>query len=191
MISSSLMVSDKKFSSHRGVTLIELLVALSVLSILLAVGVPSFGQFTVNTRLNSYSNTLFSHLALARSEAIKRNARVAICKSADGSSCASSGDWSQGWVVFVDLDNNASISGGEQIITAMPALSTGFSFCGNTLVSNYISYDALGTTKLTSGAFQAGTLKLCSAAPAGNGRSIILSGSGRSQITQITGCSCL
>jgi len=184
------MHTRKKLPGCRGVTLIELLVAMSVLTILLAVGVPSFSQFTANTRLNSYANTMFSHLTLARSEAIKRNARVVICKSPDGSTCTNSGDWSQGWVVFVDLNNNGSISGGEQIITTMPALSTGFSFCGNAPVGNYISYDALGMTKLTGGAFQAGTIKLCSAAPAGNGRSIILSGSGRSRITQITGCSC-
>lgn len=191
MISSSLMVSDKKFSSHRGVTLIELLVALSVLSILLAVGVPSFGQFTVNTRLNSYSNTLFSHISLARSEAIKRNARVAVCKSSDGSSCASSGDWSQGWVVFVDLDNSASIGSGEQVITTASALPAGFSFTGNGNVSDYISYDAQGMPKLITGGFQSGTITMCPAAPAvaGNGRDIILSSSGRARIAKITTCS--
>lgn len=181
----------KKLPGCRGVTLIELLVAMSVLTILLAVGVPSFGQFTANTRLNSYANTMFSHLALARSEAIKRNTRVVICKSPDGSTCVGSGNWNQGWIVFADLDNSGSINGGEQIITAMPALSTGFSFSGNTHVSSYISYDALGMTKLTSGGFQSGTMTLCPAAPAvaGNGREIILSSSGRSRIAKITTCS--
>lgn len=190
MIKSSILSIDKNFLSCRGVTLIELLVAMSVLSILLAVGVPSFSQFTVNTRLNSYANTMFSHMALARSEAVKRNMRVAICKSSDGSTCASSDDWSQGWIVFVDLDNNASIDSGEQVITTMPALPTGFSFSGNGNVSDYISYDAQGVPKLTSGGFQAGTIILCPVVPAvaGNGRSIILSGSGRSRITKITTC---
>ncbi|HNB01701.1 MAG TPA: GspH/FimT family pseudopilin, partial [Nitrosomonas sp.] len=103
----------EKFQIPRGVTLIELLVTLSVLSILLTIGVPSFNQFSTSSRLNSYSNTLFSHMALARSEAIKRNSRVVVCKSSDGLSCTNSGNWSQGWVVFVDLDNNANISGGE------------------------------------------------------------------------------
>jgi type IV fimbrial biogenesis protein FimT len=183
--------THKKLPGCRGVTLIELLVAMSVLTILLAVGVPSFSQFTANTRLNSYANTMFSHLALARSEAIKRNTRVVICKSPDGSTCAGSGNWNQGWIVFADLDNSGSINGGEQIITAMPALSTGFSFSGNTHVSSYISYDALGMTKLTSGGFQSGTMTLCPAAPAvaGNGREIILSSSGRSRIAKITTCS--
>lgn len=183
------MIESK--TNMRGVTLIELLVAMSVLTILLAVGVPSFSQFTANTQLNSYTNTLFSHMALARSEAIKRNARVALCKSANGSTCSTAGDWNQGWIVFSDSDNSGSINGDEQIITTMPALATGFSAIGNSSVSTYISYDAQGMTKLTTGAFQAGTITLCPAVPAaaGNGREIILSGSGRSRITKISTCS--
>lgn len=177
--------------SCRGLTLIELLVTLSVLSILLAVGVPSFGQFTTNNRLSSYTNTLFSHLSLARSEAVKRNTRVAICKSSNGSACTSSGDWSQGWVIFVDQDNNANIDSSEQVITTAPALSTGFSFSGNGNVSDYISYDGQGIPKLTSGGFQSGTITMCPPAPAmaGNGRNVILSSSGRARITKITTCS--
>jgi type IV fimbrial biogenesis protein FimT len=174
----------------RGVTLIELLVTLSVLSILLTVGVPSFNQFSTSSRLNSFSNTLFSHMTLARSEAIKRNSRVVICKSSDGLSCANSGSWSQGWIVFVDLDNNAGISGGEQILTTMSALPTGYNFSGNTNVSSYISYDGQGIPKLTSGAFQSGTITLCPTPPAagGNGRDIIIGGSGRLRIAKITSC---
>ena len=183
--------SRKKLRKSYGVTLIELLVAMSILTILLAVGVPSFSQFNTNSRLSSFANTLLSHMSLARSEAIKRNARVALCKSPDNSTCASSGDWSQGWIVFVDLDNNASIGSDEQIITTMPALSTGYSFTGNANVSDYISYDGQGVPKLTSGGFQSGTITLCPAAPAssGSGRNIILSSSGRARVAKINTCS--
>lgn len=175
----------------RGVTLIELLVALSVLGILLAVGVPSLGQFMTSSRLSNATNSLFSNLALARSEAIKRSGRVVICKSADGLVCSSTGDWSQGWVIFADLNNNAAIDGGEGILQKIPALPSGYSFIGNSNVSDYVSYDAQGMTKLTSGAFQSGTFELCPPAPAveGNGRQIVLSSSGRARTVKITTCS--
>ena len=184
------MSIKEKFQVPLGVTLIELLVTLSVLSILLAVGVPSFSHFSTSSRLNSYSNTLFSHMALARSEAIKRNSRVVVCKSSDGLSCTNSGNWSQGWVVFVDLDNNANISGGEQILTTMSSLPSGYSFSGNANVSDYVSYDGQGITKLTTGAFQSGTITLCPLPPAegGNGRNIVISSSGRLRIARITSC---
>lgn len=179
-----------KFQYSSGITLVELLVAMSVLSILLAVGVPSFSQFSTSGRLSSYSDTLFSHMTLARSEAIKRNSRVAVCKSPDGVSCSSSDSWSQGWVVFVDLDNNANIGGGEQILATMSALPAGYSFSGNANVSSYISYDGQGIPKLTSGAFQSGTITLCPTPPAegGKGRNVIISSSGRLRIAKITSC---
>lgn len=176
---------------NSGVSLIELLVTLSVFAILLSVGVPSFNQFATNSRLNSYINSMHSNLALVRSEAIKRNSRVVICKSADGSSCSNTGGWDQGWVGFVDLDNDGSRSGGEEIVLTMPALQTGYNFTGNGNVDDYISFDAQGMTKLTSGAAQAGTIMLCPAAPAtgGVGRQLILSSSGRARTEKITSCS--
>lgn len=176
---------------NHGVTLVELLVALSILGILLSVGVPSFNQFSTNSRLNSYINSLHSNLALARSEAIKRNGRVVICKSSNGSSCSNSGGWNQGWIGFVDLDNDGSRDGGEEIVLTMPTLQTGYNFTGNGNVDDYISFDAQGMTKLTSGAAQAGTITLCPAAPAagGAGRQLILSSSGRARTEKITSCS--
>ena len=179
------------YKSYRGVTLIELLVAMSVLGILLAVGVPSFSQFSTNSRLTSYINLMHSNLALVRSEAVKRNGRVAICKSLDGSTCAASGDWDQGWIGFVDFDNDGTRDGGEEMVFMIPALQTGYSFSGNGNISDYISFDAQGMTRLTSGATQAGTFTLCPEAPAvgGVGRQLILSGSGRARIEKITSCS--
>jgi len=179
------------FKKLHGVTLIELLVTLSVLGILIAVGVPSFNQFMTNSRLNSYVNTMLSNLSLARSEAIKRNGRVVVCTSSDGASCDNSGDWNQGWIIFADIDNDASRDDGEDLIHAMPSLQTGYSFSGNANVSNYISFDSQGMTKLTNGAMQAGTVTLCPEAPAvgGIGRQLILSSSGRARIEKITTCS--
>ncbi|MBK7989954.1 MAG: GspH/FimT family pseudopilin [Comamonadaceae bacterium] len=34
------------------------------------------------------------------SEAIKRNSRVVLCTSSDGSTCVTSGGWQQGWTRF-------------------------------------------------------------------------------------------
>lgn len=174
-----------------GVTLVELLVALSVLGILLSVGVPSFNQFITVSRLNSYVNAMHANLALVRSEAIKRNGRVAICKSSDGTNCANSGGWDQGWIGFVDMDNDGGRGGGEEMVFSMPALQAGYSFSGNTNVDSYISFTAQGMTKLVSGAMQAGTLTLCpaSSATGGIGRQIILSSSGRARIVKISSCS--
>jgi type IV fimbrial biogenesis protein FimT len=176
-----------------GLTLIELLVAIAVLAVLLTVAVPSFDNARLGTNLVSFTNTLLAHLQLARSEAIKRNARVALCKSADGSTCMATGGWDQGWIIFHDANNNGSREDSETVIQRGETLATGFSLTGNTPVARYISYDATGATKLTSGAFQAGTLTLCRAAPTvgGQGRKIVISATGRPRVEQtnnVTAC---
>lgn len=182
---------DRRVLSSRGFTSTELVVTLSVSAILLAVSVPAFNQALISERLTGYANDIFATLVLARSEAIKRNQRVVLCKSAnDGKTCAGTGGWEQGWIVFVDLNNDASRAASELIVRQMPALPSGYALNGNANISNYVSYDPQGMTKLASGAFQAGTFTLCPPAPAvsGNGRKIVLSASGRPRVSNIANC---
>ena len=68
---------------QQGVTLNELLLALAVGAVLVGLAVPAFTALTKNNRLITETNTLIGHINLARSEAIKRNQPVALCRSAD------------------------------------------------------------------------------------------------------------
>ena len=71
----------------QGFTLVELMMTVAVLAILLSVGVPSMGEF-VRPRGWSRRPTILSHsFHLARTEAIKRGARVTLCKSLAGATC--------------------------------------------------------------------------------------------------------
>ena len=83
-----------------GFTLIELVVTVLILAILVTVGVPSFSDATLGSRLGSYANELVTSAYLARSEAMKRNLPVTLCTSTNGTSCAVSGGWEQGWIVL-------------------------------------------------------------------------------------------
>lgn len=64
----------------RGFTLIELMVAIAVLAILIAVAVPSFADFMEKARLRGGADALSSQFALARAEAMRadRNVTLAI-----------------------------------------------------------------------------------------------------------------
>jgi type IV fimbrial biogenesis protein FimT len=84
----------------RGFTLLELMVTLTVAGVLLSVGVPSFFDVIRNSRAAANANELVTALSIARSEAIRRGARVSICRSANGAACG--GTWQQGWIVFLD-----------------------------------------------------------------------------------------
>lgn len=174
-----------------GATLLELIVVLAVSAILLGIGIPSFSAFTGNSRLTSATNELVSSLHLARSEAIKRNSRVVMCTSATGTSCATSGDWHQGWLVFHDANNNAALDAGETMILARQAFPAGLSLKGNTWVSQYISYTPSGATRLISGVLQVGTLTLCNELDAsGTARQVIISSTGRPRTAKLALASC-
>ena len=80
-----------RIETARGFTLPELLVVVTVLGILLAIGVPSFQSIIIGQRLKNASFEVYSALVLARSEAISRNAAVTITPTA--------GDWTNGWTV--------------------------------------------------------------------------------------------
>lgn len=168
---------------NQGGTLIELLIGVTVIAMLTSLTSSALSGVMDSFRLTSASNTFLSALHLTRSEAIKRNSRVVLCKSATGASCAVDGDWGQGWVVFHDANNNAVLDSGEEVIRRESALPASFSMTGNTPVAKYVSYTAVGTPKSSAGAFQAGTITLCrQSVSGGDARQIILSSTGRPRI---------
>lgn len=176
----------------KGYTLVEMLVALTVGGVLMAITVPSMTGLLNTQKSTSTVNALFTSLNLARSEAIKRNARAVMCKTADGVACTTQGGWEQGWLVFHDANNNAVLDPGEQVVFQQGPVSNGMRLTGNMPVANYVSYSASGTAKLTSGAFQAGTFTLCpSSASDTDVRKIVLSGTGRARAQKgsVTDCS--
>lgn len=86
-----------------GFTLVELLVVISVLSILTAIAVPSFGALSNSVRMASVSAQLLSDLNLARSESINRNSRMLVCvRNTAGTGCAAGTNWQAGWLVCYD-----------------------------------------------------------------------------------------
>jgi type IV fimbrial biogenesis protein FimT len=60
----------------RGLTLIEVVVALAIASMLMLVGMPYFGEYNANSRLREAGNTVYTDALLAQGEAIKRNRTV-------------------------------------------------------------------------------------------------------------------
>jgi type IV fimbrial biogenesis protein FimT len=83
---------------QQGFTLVELLVVMTILAILLAMAIPSYNALTIGTTASQYASSMAESALLARAEAIRRNAAVTVCVSADGATCGSGG-WEQGWLV--------------------------------------------------------------------------------------------
>src|SRR6185369_496626 len=97
--------SGRVSAADAGFTMIELMVTIAIMAILAAIAAPSFNEAILSNKLAGYANNFVASAQLARSEAVKRNKPVRICRSANGTSCATSGTWRQGWIVFSDLNN--------------------------------------------------------------------------------------
>lgn len=90
-----------------GFTLIELMVTIGLLAILLAAVAPSFRGLLLDNQAATQANAVVTSLMFARSEAIKRNVPVVMCRSNTGTDYAGS-NWANGWILFADADRSGS-----------------------------------------------------------------------------------
>jgi len=167
-----------------GFTLTEVLMVTAIVAVVMTLALPSMAAMLSNQRLSTYASSLLVALQLARNDAVKRGGTTVVCKSSDGSRCVATGHWEQGWIVFEDNNHNAVHDADERLIATQDAAPAGVSIRGNTPVARYVSYNAVGATRMVSGALQAGTFTLCTAT-SGNSiqpRQVILAVTGRVRI---------
>ena len=117
---SMLRPARSRKSAAPGFTLIELMVTLALMAIMMVLAAPSFITFQRNSELTTTANSFLATLASARAEAMKRQLRTFVIPLTPG-------DWTSGWVAFVDVKSNVST-------TALSSLSV------STLSSDSTSY---------------------------------------------------
>ncbi|HZX76296.1 Tfp pilus assembly protein FimT/FimU [Lysobacter sp.] len=101
---------------RRGFTLVELVTTLTVLSVLLALGVPAFSQLMESARVSGIFHELTGSLASARMVAISQRAPISVCPSQDGRNCRRDLSWDDGWIVFVDTNRSAKPAREEDVL---------------------------------------------------------------------------
>jgi len=111
------------FAKQSGFTLLELLIAMSMLAILVGIAAPSMRSFLLKNAVQADQRELLGDLSVARAKAIESNTYVSICGKNDAANtCNSSADWSNGWIVFVDgggagaTSGNGLLEGDEEIV---------------------------------------------------------------------------
>jgi type IV fimbrial biogenesis protein FimT len=131
---------------QRGFTLYELLITLLVVGIVLTVGIPSFRDFTQNSRITGTANDLHSSFLLARSEAARSKSPITICASADpfGAALCDGAAFDGGWIVFVDLNGDIQRAGaGENVLRAHPPVDAAINISTNA-AADYFGFAPTG-----------------------------------------------
>ena len=172
--------------ANRGVTLIELLAAVSILALLTVAASPALSRWIHGNRLTAGINRFHRTLALARSQAVEHSGHVVVCKSRDGHRCIASGGWEQGWLIFLDPlgdeqcrdedgDGRCDLDDGA-IIRSAHGYTSGLTLRGTGNTADAIAFKGSGFSE-----GYPGTLTLCN--DAGAGRALVLSMQGRIRLT--------
>lgn len=80
-------------------TLIELLIALVVFSVIVMMALPSFSSLLMNGRLSANTNALVNGLNYARSTALNQSVPVRVCPFSAANSTTCGGSWNTGWIL--------------------------------------------------------------------------------------------
>jgi type IV fimbrial biogenesis protein FimT len=99
-----------------GITALELIVTMTVVTILLAAGVPAIKNYNWNLRMRSAIALLQTDLNLARGRAISHNIQTIVCPAVDNTACSGTSHWQHGWIVFTDINGDRQKQGGEPLL---------------------------------------------------------------------------
>jgi type IV fimbrial biogenesis protein FimT len=95
---------------YRGFTLIETMVVIVLLAICATASTPVFTAWRMRDQIDARANAMLGTLAYARNEAIRRKARVTVCRVDTARNCLAAAkacpsglaDWSCGWAVMLE-----------------------------------------------------------------------------------------
>jgi type IV fimbrial biogenesis protein FimT len=128
-----------------GYTLVEVLVAMTVVAILAAIAIPSFKYVTTSNRITTEVNTLLGDIQFARAEAIKEGQSVTVCEANNTYlACGGSNHWENGWIVFMDLNGDGTWQAGETILRTQKAFTGGDTFVADQALTTGVTFNRLG-----------------------------------------------
>lgn len=130
-----------------GFSLVELMVAISITAIALALAAPSFSDVVRKNRISSITQEFLGTIAYARSEAVRRAGSVCLCTSADGTSCGTAATtWTDGWIVFRNSDSDSPpvVDSGEPILKVFGSLPSGYTLAASSAFAASLCYDRYG-----------------------------------------------
>ena len=101
-----------------GVTLIELMVTLAIVTIVAALGVPSFLRLLARHAIAAQAEELQDAVRVGRNEAMKRAGPVVLCRTEPDNAgrCAGNGGSWQTWLLFTDLGRTGTFVAGDAIV---------------------------------------------------------------------------
>ena len=139
--------------NNSGFTLPELMITVGIVAIIMSTAVPALNSSLKNSRLASHLNSVVADLHFARSEAVKRDVRVILCRSsnpnATNPTCSGSDQiWTSGYIIFADSGNYANNwydAGTDILLRRGQRAGSGVTLRTNTTWNHYLEFNPDGT----------------------------------------------
>ena len=143
------------FYPRDGLTIVELLVTLAIISTLLGLTLANIPNWVATTTLSHDRNKFATLIYTARAAAVHLNQHVILCPG-NKLGCGPRDSWDQGALVFADTNRNRKYDDGDAFVARIDALQTKVTW-RSFRNRKYLKFLPSGTTD-----WQNGHFKFCS-----------------------------
>ena len=155
-------------------TLIELMIAITILGVLLTIGIPSLTTLIKNNRLTTVTNNIIAGMQTARAEAVSRGVPVIFCQNnGSDTGCDGSFGFAQGWLVGTDTDSDGTIN---EVVRIQSSPPSNVQITTSNITSNFLRYRNNGMIE-TYGTIP-GRIQICDDRSGERSREIVISATG-------------
>jgi type IV fimbrial biogenesis protein FimT len=125
--------------AQRGLTLVEQMVVVTLVSVLVAMASPNLSAFMINNRLQGTTKAFVTVLTMARGEAVMRGRPIVLRRSGPTAQ-----NWGPGWELFVDVDGdgarNAAPGSPEELLRWGEAVPEPFSLFSSSAAADGVRF---------------------------------------------------
>lgn len=118
---------------HLGMSLVELMVVLAIVSVLALASAPFLGSTIGSNRIENGADQLAASFRFARGEALSTGLPTTVCSSSDSATCTAT-PWAQGWIVYRSNGANQevlqAVTPSNQVTIDNPAAAITFNSVG-------------------------------------------------------------
>lgn len=156
---------------YRGITLIECLAALAVVSILVGIAVPAYARAQARTYVALLQSELVDAMTHATRMSVVTGSHVVLC--AGEAACSTAADWSKGWMAFIDADSDRSHGAAEPLLLQRSRVATGYRVVSSAGRPSVV-FNMKGATPGSNTTFT-----ICDVAGRAQAQSLVIANSGR------------
>jgi len=134
-----------------GFSLLELLITISLMTILIAVGMVSHTGFPLRVKAEILNAQLLRAISMARSEAVLHGRPVSLCKSRDHLHCQ--GNWQDGQILFLDDHEDGTVVDKKHVLYVFNARHPGELHWRSAFNRDYLQILPSGISRADNGTF--------------------------------------